>query len=150
MNNELKHILLKLARLPWRDQRWILRKLSKVQKKTFLHHEGKQLLIQARRFRTMKFSIHTTPLPDYSQDLAHHHPLYIAIILEHGNFPWKQQFLTNFDKEKQIDNHFETLEKISLASQKIVFNLWKSKRSFEEHLPSDLTQSFIKQEFKHG
>ncbi len=140
MNKEFKKLLLKIAQLPLKDQNWILTQLSPSQQKQFVQQQGVSLLDKARQFRTLPYSqlplISQIPqLPELCKDLMQLEPLYIAIILEQGNFSWTKQFLENSGQGKHIKNI--TDEKICLikpATKARVFQQWQSQLSFKEQL----------------
>ena len=110
----LKQILFNIARLPSSDQRWILHRLSSAERDTLKQFQGLKLLLEAQRFRTLKtrdLSLLVKPtqdvLPQFCQQLAIKAPLYIAIILEQGAYPWTMQFLNQFDTEGVIQHLLE-------------------------------------------
>lgn len=140
--NELKQILLKLSQLSKIDQHWVLRKLPPSQRKTFEKLQGNRLLKQSRRFRRLKTQVipHVSApqFPNYCQTLALETPLYIAIILEQEQFPWKKAFLNIFDVNHQIQDHCETtLCHVKPATKTIISNCWKNALSFADHLESN-------------
>ncbi len=66
--------------------------------------------------------------------LAVYCPLYIAIVLEQGQFSWRQHFLESFDREDNIKTLLgsEELNKLSPATKQVLFKLWEN--SFENYL----------------
>ncbi|WP_028388035.1 hypothetical protein [Legionella fairfieldensis] len=130
----VKQILLKIARLPKADQRWIIRQLPTLEKKRFKQIQGEVLLINARRFRkikTLSQKCATKPsLPIYYHHLNQYSSLYIAIILEHD--ARKEQFLNFFDQNGNIRSCLETsVQQLKPAAKKVIFEQWKASLSFE-------------------
>jgi len=143
MTNTLKEILLKIAHLPKRDQNWIISQLSTKQKTLFTQLQGPSLLLRARRFRNLKREEQPLPerpplIPLYYQSLANYCPLFIAIILEQGQDPWKDQFLSLFDSENQIKNLLNSplLAQIKTAPKQRLFTQWKNSHPFTNYLES--------------
>ncbi|MBA2709673.1 MAG: hypothetical protein H0U57_03650 [Tatlockia sp.] len=135
----LKEILLKIGRLPKADQRWILSKLSASQKNQFCEMQGEQLLAKAHRFRSLKSkraSLPNLPIiaPPHMHALAAFCPLYVAILLEQGQFSWRQQFLDLFDKENKIKNldNSDELNQLSKATKQVLLKLWE--KPFADYL----------------
>lgn len=137
---DLKPILLKIACLSRADQGWIIDKLSKTQSLLFNKVKGEQLLQSARRFRKLKYKdqplLTAKPhLPSYCQRLAKHSPLYIALVLEQGQFSWEKEFLTSVDCAEPIKNAALTqLKQIKPVSKMAVFNHWQNSLTFAAHL----------------
>ena len=142
MVNRLKEILLTMAQLPGADQQWILQQLPIKALETFKAKQGLTLLQQARRFRSLKtnklaipFEKSSLSLPDYCQQLATKSPLYVAIILEQGNYPWTANFLKQFDNHKLISTALENhTPDIKFTIKQALFNEWNSLYSFERYL----------------
>jgi hypothetical protein len=141
MSNPLKQILLKMARLPKSDQRWIISKLSNVEAQRFKQEQGEQLLLDARRFRQLKLDLqplisrNTQNIPPFQQRLAACPRLYIAIVLEQGNYLWQEQFLKDFDQDGSIKQLFATQVKpLKLATRQVLFKQWETSLSFDEHV----------------
>jgi hypothetical protein len=141
MTNNLKEILLKIVRLPKTDQGWIMSQLSKAQKTVFSQVQGEQHLQNARRFRKLKNDAKLSPLklpsvPLYHRLLANYCPLYIAIILEQGQFSWQEQFLELFDHNDNLKNLLNShhLRALKITTKQALFKQWESSASFETHL----------------
>ena len=139
MIKQLKHLLINIARLSLQDQQWILQRLTPAQRITFKKWDGLKLLNDAQRFRTLRpyavCSDVAKPLPAYCQQLAAKPPLYAAIIMEQGSYPWKNLFLEQFDSTGAIQKllHHEVTA-IKPQVRAAVFNEWKQSLSFESHL----------------
>ena len=138
---KLKQIMLKIARLPSSDQRWILRKLSSDKQETLQQWQGLKLLQEARRFRKLKpknpcIRLDAPPaLPAYCQQLATKSPLYIAIVIEQGFYPWRALFLQQFDKNGLINTSLEQhVPDIKPLIKQALFSEWEIALSFESHL----------------
>ncbi len=144
MIKQLKHILVNIARLPSVDQRWILRRLSKLELKTLNQWHGLKLLKDAQRFRTLKADDLSLPqaapppvLPAFCRDLAGKAPLFAGIIIEQHNQPWTVQFLHHFDSDGIIQAALENqVLDIKLMVKQAVFNEWEQSISFD-HLLDD-------------
>lgn len=141
MSNPLKQILLKMARLAKSDQRWIISKLSSIEAQRFKQEQGEQLLQDARRFRQLNvdlqplISTNTPKTPPFQQRLAEYPRLYIAIVLEQGNYFWQEQFLTRFDQEGSIKHLLATeVKTLKLATRQVLFKQWENSLSFDEHV----------------
>lgn len=143
MTNTLKPILLEIASLKQRDQQWILKQLPEELARKFNQKKGLQLLATARRFLGLKArdnlpKVSISPLPSYCQALANKSPLYIAIILEQGNYAWKNNFLSQFDDSKAVNMALDTqLIDIKLAVKALVWQEWQQTLSFDQHLEND-------------
>ena len=139
MMTDLKHILFHIARLPAVDQRWILRQLSNTERNTFNHYHGLKHLQEAQRFRLLKTCdlsmAPSEPLPAYCQTLTLKPSLYIAIIIEQGNYPWASAFLEQYDKDGTIQsllNHQVVMIKPTVKHA--VFCEWEQTHGFEQLL----------------
>lgn len=133
MTNQLKQIMLKMVRLSATDQRWILRQLPDEQLARLKNHQGLDLLDSAQRFRKLNvtnLALPATipkPLPLYCAQLAMKAPLYIAIILEQGDYPWQSLFLQQFDSEKRIAAMLENrVPDIKLSVRQALYEHWGS------------------------
>lgn len=143
MTSRLKQILLKMVRLSSADQRWILRQLADEQLATFKRLNGLEILENAKRFRKMDIKNlaipkdESKPLPDYCTQLATKTPLYTAIILEQGCYPWQASFLKKFDSEKQIADMLETrVPDIKEAVKQTLHDEWERTVSLDIETPS--------------
>lgn len=146
MTSQLKRILLKMIHLPSADQRWILRQLTAEQRDIFQRYHGFDLLEKAQRFRKLHLENTTTPesepLPGYCTLLAMKAPLYIAIILEQGSYPWQSLFLKQFDSEHRIAALLDTKVPDIKAAVKIeLFNEWQSRIDFVITGPNSKTEN---------
>ncbi len=144
MIKQLKHILVNIARLPSGDQRWILRRLSKLELKTLNQWQGLKLLQDAQRFRTLKAGDLSLPqdappplLPAFCRELVGKAPLFTAIIIEQCGKPWTVQFMQDFDSDGIIQAALtnQVLDIKPMVKQ-AVFNDWEQSISFE-HLLDD-------------
>ncbi|MBL7479152.1 hypothetical protein [Legionella bononiensis] len=140
MNKELKKLLLKIAALPKSDQKWILNQLTANQQKQFELLEGNKLLAKARRFRTLAYEDSVTVNPDLKlpalcHDLKHQDSLYIAIILDQGQFPWREQFIQSLNNGNEIqqimNDQVKTLKPDTKSS---VFRQWQNQLNFDDQL----------------
>ena len=137
-NASLKQILLKIARLPSSDQRWILHRLSNQQRATLTHWPGLKLLQRAQHFRTLKIHYHDAPLnppitlPACCQHLSTKAPLYVAIVIEQGLYPWTTLFLQQFDQDglikASLENHVPDIKPLV---KQALFSEWE--HSSAEH-----------------
>lgn len=140
MTNSLKPLLLKIASLKPCDQQWILQQLPDTLAHKFQQKKGLQHLAMARRFLGLTpcddlSTVTINPLPDYCHMLAHKAPLYVAIILEQGNYPWEKRFLCQFDEFKTIDDALNRhLADIKPAVKKAVWQEWQHTLSFDQYL----------------
>lgn len=140
MNNELKQILLRIAKLPRRDQQWVLKQLTAKQSAQFNKLQGHSLLSDARKFRKLSASPtpmikQETPLPEVCQHLHQEDPLYIAIILQQGQFSWEQQFLASCPQKQQINELVQNeVHALKPATKSLVFQQWQAQLSFQDHL----------------
>ncbi|ARG96962.1 hypothetical protein [Legionella micdadei] len=144
MSNQLKSILLKIARLPKTDQRWIIDQLSKEKKTLFKQINGVQLLHQAQHFRKLKGDISlligSGPLnSDLYKRLANHSPLYIAIVLEQGQYDWQNDFIRAFDQDGKIKTLLKTqVKQLKLSPKQALFKQWENTQSlsFDNYMES--------------
>lgn len=140
MNNAFKNILLKLARLSDRDQRWVLQQLNPQQRQQFNMLQGNSLLSDAYKFRNVSCThpipqIKHTPLPEVCMTLRQAYPLYVAIILEQGQFNWEEPFLQTCAQKNQIQALLDNEVKDLKAATKIyLFQQWQKQLSFDDHL----------------
>jgi hypothetical protein len=142
MNNQFKTLLLKIVALPLKDQRWILSRLTPKQQEQFTQLQGNSLLGKARRFRKLPYPqlppiAKPAQLPELCKELKQQAPLYIAIILEQGQFEWEQLFLqTNEQREeiKQLIKQVVCL--IKPATKSYTFRQWQTSLSFVDQLES--------------
>lgn len=142
MTNSLKQILFKVARLPSIDQHWILRRLSSTELNTLNQYHGLKLLKEAQRFRRLKpndaclvLKEAVNPLPAWCQRLAQHAPLYAAIIIEQGSYPWSNVFLKQFDVDGRIQDVLEhQVLDIKPGVKQAIFSEWERSVSFEDLL----------------
>jgi len=141
MISHFKHLLVQIARLPARDQRWILNRLSPAAQSGFSRRNGPALLKEAARFSALArldLSLPNEPataLPAYANALAIRAPLYAAIVIEQGNYPWTPVFLNQFDTTGTIQSLMtnQVLD-IKPAVKQAVLNDWESALSFEQQL----------------
>lgn len=136
MDNYLKKILLKIARLPRADQTWIIRQLNAEQLACFKNKHGDNLLTMAGRFKLIKSipetQVATPVLPAECSTLGHQPSLYTAIILDQGQFSWQEQFLEQHDLSKAIQQALtDQVSSIKPLVKKAVFEEWHLANRFE-------------------
>ncbi len=140
MNNEFKKLLLKIANLPLADQKWVLSQLTPKQQELFIRWQGLTLLNKARRFRKLPYPllpqvVDNPQLPELCQQLNQQAPLYIAIILEQGQFKWTQQFIESHEQSDEIKQLLhEVVCFIKPATKACTFKQWQHQLSFMEQL----------------
>lgn len=136
--NKLKPLLLRIASLPLSDQRWIIRQLTPKQKRLFVQHKATSLLNTARRFAKLpipKLKIAEPTLPHFCKELNHQPPLYVAIILEQGAFPWEELFLAHYTQHHNLSAWpIDGIEQLKPATKAALFNQWKAQLHFEDLL----------------
>lgn len=140
MSNAFKRLLLRIAKLTRNDQKWLLAQLSPAQKQQFLTLKGDNLLDGARRFRSL--SAQSIPqiqtpkeLPHFCQTLEKQPPLFVAILLEQGQFDWQDRFLAQSKQKKDIDQLVNTtLKTLKPETKQRVLTLWQKQLGFSEHL----------------
>lgn len=154
MNRQFKKILLNLVKLSRFDQRWVLNKLSPEQRERFNALQGDSLLLEARKFRDLscnevsRLGLGPTKVLTPSQDsmlgqgptynreiLRQEDPLFIAIIINQGQFEWEQEFLNTCEHKDQIKEHLDIdIHKIKLATKSYLFQQWQSQLDFQAQL----------------
>ncbi|KGP63298.1 hypothetical protein EP47_09200 [Legionella norrlandica] len=138
--NNLKILLLKIASLPPSDQRWILNQLTPSEKERFNKINGSFLLRKAQQFRKISLSqlpheAKTAQLPKLCEKLKRQDPLYIAIILEQGQFTWAKPFLTSIGNSEEIKRLMNTVApSLKPAAKLCVFKQWQSQLDFHDQL----------------
>lgn len=133
MNNPFNHLLTRLTKLPPADQRWIWKQLSTEQRRSFKKNKGIiQLQAALGGLPSDRSSLKPIPdvpqaLPTYCAALAIKDPLYIAIVLEQGSYPWQTQFLTEFDSEGEISRLLsKDVFNIKFLVRQALFKEWES------------------------
>lgn len=140
MNKQFKQLLLKIAVLPLRDQKWMLNQLTAKQQEQFKMMQGTDLLQQARRFRTISCpDVKPIPsslsLPTLCHSLKQEDLFYIALILEQGQFPWNEQFLFSHEHGNEIQHLMnEEISALKSNTKLSAFKHWQSQLSFEDQL----------------
>lgn len=138
MNKEFKQLLLKIAALPLRDQKWMLNQLTAEQQEQFKLMQGTDLLQQARRFRTIscpEVKPSSINLPALCHSLKQEDPFYIALILEQGQFHWREQFLLSHEHGDEIQHLMnEKISALKSSTKLSAFKQWQSQLSFEDQL----------------
>ncbi|MFC3909485.1 hypothetical protein ACFORL_10435 [Legionella dresdenensis] len=140
MAKSFKQLILNIARLNKGDQKWLINRLSPEQKAQFEALDGRQLLQQAKKFRQVEMPANlpvtaVEPLPPYCNSLADNPPLFCAIILEQGNFPWIEHFLQAHDPEQAILDCLQTrIVAIKPDTKKALFAHWQKSNTFEQFL----------------
>ncbi|MFI4918183.1 MAG: hypothetical protein ACHP65_01355 [Legionellales bacterium] len=113
-----------MTALPKLDQQWILGQLTPAQLKQFDACQGNALLSKARRFRNLPYT--ESQLPHFCNELKQQAPLYVAIILQQGNFQWQQEFLDSFQQGAQIQQLLkQAIHSIKPAVQLSLFQHWQ-------------------------
>ena len=141
---KLKQILLNIARLPTSDQRWIIQKLPNEQRDRLETCQGLDLLQQAQQFRSIKSNPTITPtdneptMPLECLQLMNHAPLSAAIVLEQGNYPWKELCLQQLDSNGQIKQALQCqVPDIKPLVKQMILNDWEQSPCFETYLEDD-------------
>lgn len=137
--NKFKKILLQIATLSLADQKWILNQLPEQQQEQFSQLQGTTLLNQAQRFRHIdctEINQETTEyqLPALCHNLAQQDPLFIAIILEQGQFPWENQWLETHIQGEKIKGLNHLVQSIKPATRLCAFRQWQTQLDFTDHL----------------
>lgn len=138
-----------MVRLPKTDQRWILRQLSKEQYLAFEEKQGLRLLEEAQRFKHIHIrDLPSTPcmnhikpeteLPLFCEELATQTPLFIAIIIEQGNYPWADLFLNQYDSKNLIKKMLEDkVPELKPVVKSHLFQEWMQNPSFDSYLETE-------------
>jgi hypothetical protein len=140
MNKEFKTLLLKIARLPLVDQRWILNQLTPKQQEQFSCWQGESLLLKARQFRKVAYDQANAvpqikPLPDFCKELRQQAPLYIAILLDQGQFEWEQPFVQTIEQRNEIKQLMEeTVPFIKPETKACIYKQWQAQLNFIDQL----------------
>ncbi len=141
MISAFKQILLQISRLPARDQRWIVKQLSPAAQSRFSQKNGPALLKEAARFSAVAPQDSALPdepciaLPAYANALAIRAPLYVAIVMEQGRYPWAGVFFNAFDTSGAIRSLMDNqVLDIKPQVKQAVLNAWEASLSFEQHL----------------
>ncbi len=140
MNKQFKQLMLRIAALPKRDQRWMLKQLNSQQAHAFAQYNGVHLLKNARRFAALPCLeqpvVENASLPVFCHALLEQPPLYVALILEQGNFSWEQRFRTQYHELHPHQILPEVLPQ-KVATKHALFNQWHSSLSFADQLEID-------------
>jgi hypothetical protein len=132
MTNSFKRILLKIAGLSEKNQCWLLEQLNPEQQKRFVQHRGLSLLDEARHFaHVVPPERASEPEPEVEgnyPDLGVYSPLFVAIILEQGEFSWTERFLNQYQHSLPNATHLKE------ATKQALFQEWQKTRSFAEQL----------------
>lgn len=135
MTKSLKPILLQIAQLPSKDQRWILHKLSDSQRNILKKWDGLNFLKNALNTKASDLKIAQELLPDYCRELMTKPPLYAAIVLEQGAYSWAPLFLEQFDTKLLLRTLTDNkVPDIKPSVKRAIFNEWMASLSFESHL----------------
>jgi hypothetical protein len=137
MNNEFKKILLSIAKLPRSDQQWLLKQLTTKQREQFTTLNGHSLLNNALKFRKLPVPerLHEMHLPKVCNQLGLEDPLYIAIILEQGQFSWESLFLQTCVHQQQINEQLQfQVKKLKPATKNYLFQHWQEQLAFSDQL----------------
>jgi hypothetical protein len=145
MTKQLHHLLTRITLLPPTDQRWIWKQLSSKQRISLKKYNGITQLREAlgglplESPHLKRDSEIPASLPAFCTTLAMKEPLYTAIVIEQGKYPWQTLFLTQFDSQGEIRRllHEEVLTMKRLVKQAI-FKEWESSLTLDfEHLLED-------------
>ena len=140
MNSDFKKIIVRVASLKSRDQKWLLKHLGLREKALFHQLQGPLLLKEAKRFKGLRCWELNCPeaptLPLLCQRLKVQDPLFIAIILEQGQFPWEVHWLNTLENKELIVAHRALVSSIKPLTRAIVFKNWQSTLSFAGQLES--------------
>ncbi|MDP3269466.1 MAG: hypothetical protein Q8M40_10505 [Legionella sp.] len=142
MNKEFKQLLIELAKQSYADQKWILSQLPDKQREQFNRLQGDSLLKKAHRFRNVSINDISqlkdiAKLPAFCEALCQKHPLFIAIILEQGQFQWSEQFLeTNYQSDEIRRFLNEETNKITPATRHSLFKNWQERLDFKDQMES--------------
>jgi len=137
---EFKKLLLKIAGLSLGDQKWVLKQLTQEQKKQFTFHQGYSLLSKARRFRKLPISQppqiqNMIQLPELCKELGQKEPIYIAIILEQGQFKWESDFLRTHEQNTKIKQLLDNVVgMIKPATKATAYRQWQTQLDFVDQL----------------
>lgn len=140
MNKEFKKILLQIATLHRTDQKWILKQLTEEQSVQFNRLQGSSLLSQAQRFRGLVFAdlvpdTKEPQLPALCSTLEQQEALFIAIILEQGQFSWQNQWLATHPLRENIISLSRTrVPAIKPATRLTLFQQWQTQLDFSDQL----------------
>jgi hypothetical protein len=140
MSNVFKTLLLRIAKLTRNDQKWVLAQLSPEQKQQFAMLQGDNLLDCARRFRHIPAESipplqKPKALPFFCQTLEKQPPLFVAILLEQGQFDWQEVFGAQSKQKNELEQVVKTtLKKLKPETKQRVLALWQKQVGFSEHL----------------
>lgn len=143
MISELKAILIGVAKLPQRDQHWIIKQLPEQALSTLIRLKGLDYLKEAKRFRELPIQTMTShkqpaDLPTICHELRGEDPLYIAIILKETSPDWMGSFLEQHKASGHILNHLQqTLPFIKPLAKQAVLQNWEAHQSFTHFLEND-------------
>lgn len=137
MVKSFKALILDLARLPRKDQRWVIKHLSETQQARFQQLDGLSLLKAAQRFRRVQQvpvidQVNpSSPEPTDYQALAKQTPLYAAIVLDQSEYSWREGYLKTCDQEGVIRSLLvDTIPDLKAATKQAVFQAWQQANSF--------------------
>lgn len=138
-NTAFKKLLLQIASLTTRDQQWLLQQCTPEQRQQFSEHKGFELLKNARRFQCLSGHVipqsSTPALPAICQSLAKEHPLFVAIVLEQGQFDWQRDFLADSAQAETIKTLLhEQTPGIKAASKALLLKEWQERQEFSDYL----------------
>lgn len=142
MNKTFKEILWNIAKLTPKHQAWLLAQLSPQYKQQFKQWQGYSLLEQAQKFRKLpcpelpQVAV-ASVLPVAAKKLNQHGALYVAIILEQGQFSWESLFLATNRRAQEIEQLTNSiLPQIKATTKNEVFKLWQTQLGFADQLES--------------
>jgi hypothetical protein len=65
-------------------------------------------------------------------------PLYVAIILEQGQFPWAIDFVEEYQQHHNLPSlPIKLVEKVKLGTKVVLFNQWQKTLNFAGQLEVD-------------
>lgn len=140
MNSDFRKFIVRIASLKSCDQKWLLKHLGVKEQAVFNRLQGPLLLKEAKRFKGLTCqevkSAKAPTLPLLCQNLKQQDPLFIAIILEQGQFSWESHWLNTLEDKERIEIHRRTIQSIKPLTRATLFKNWQSALSFAQQLGS--------------
>jgi hypothetical protein len=134
MNKTFKELLLQIASLPARDQKWLTQQLSSDHRQHFIKEQGALLFAHIAKIQEPQPEIYKKE-PEFLQELDQQDPLYIALILEQGAFAWQEAFLSSSSQDEQIKQiQADGLKHLKPKSKELLFIHWQQQLDFQSHL----------------
>lgn len=137
----MKRILLKIAALPARHQRWVIKQLPESLATLFFKLNGPGLLTEANKFRGLPADtlpqlrespkLHT--LPKLCERLAEEPLLLRAIILNKGQFSWTEAFIQKYPQSNDLPEQVrESLSRMKEKTKEAVYKHWCERQGFND------------------